>query len=323
MEKRDLYDKDKNLTGKTIYKNFPIPKGYYILVVLIFIQNSEGKFLIQKRSKLKNGKFATTGGHPKAGETSIEGAITEVKEEIGLDISKQNMKLFYSGRSDTARVFCDDYYIKMDVPDIENLKLQKSEVDSVYWFSTDEIKKLMQEGKFFASHYDDFEILLNKGSNSFLETKISDNIREELTESTVLDLKNNEFIEDDVLKNKILFAYVWYIINYNYNMLSGKKITIEQAFDKKSFLNYFLLIKSVIYLNNNNSFSPNILYYIISTENLMLEYFVNSIFLKNNIQINNNELNVESNIIYKSINIFYNYLEVILKNKNGLQIKKI
>ena len=170
---------------------------------------------------------------------------------------------------------------------------------------------------------DDFEILLNKGSNSFLETKISDNIREELTESTVLDLKNNEFIEDDVLKNKILFAYVWYIINYNYNMLSGKKITIEQAFDKKSFLNYFLLIKSVIYLNNNNSFSPNILYYIISTENLMLEYFVNSIFLKNNIQIDNNELNVESNIIYKSINIFYNYLEVILKNKNGLQIKKI
>ncbi len=170
---------------------------------------------------------------------------------------------------------------------------------------------------------DDFEILLNKGSNSFLETKISDNIREELTESTVLDLKNNEFIEDDVLKNKILFAYVWYIINYNYNMLSGKKITIEQAFDKKSFLNYFLLIKSVIYLNNNNSFSPNILYYIISTENLMLEYFVNSIFLKNNIQIDNNELNIESNIIYKSINIFYNYLEVILKNKNGLQIKKI
>ena len=60
-----------------------------------------------------------------------------------------------------------------------------------------------------------------------------------------------------------------------------------------------------------------------ATENLMLEYFVNSIFLKNNIQIDNNELNVESNIIYKSINIFYNYLEVILKNKNGLQIKKI
>lgn len=70
------------------------------------------------------------------------------------------MKLFFSGKSDTARVFCDDYYIKIDIPSIENLELQKSEVDSVYWFSADEIKKLMQEGKFFASHFDDFEILL-------------------------------------------------------------------------------------------------------------------------------------------------------------------
>lgn len=161
MEKRDLYDKNKNLTGKTIFKNFPIPNGCYILVVLIFIQNSDGKFLIQKRSKIKNGKFATTGGHPKSGQTSLEGAITEVKEEIGLDISNKDIKLFFSGKSDTTKVFCDDYYMKMDIPNIENLKLQKSEVDSIYWFSVDEIKKLMQEGKFFASHYDDFEILLN------------------------------------------------------------------------------------------------------------------------------------------------------------------
>ena len=161
MEKRDLYDKNKNLTGKTIFKNFPIPNGCYILVVLIFIQNSDGKFLIQKRSKIKNGKFATTGGHPKSGQTSLEGAITEVKEEIGLDISNKDIKLFFSGKSDTTKVFCDDYYMKIDIPNIENLKLQKSEVDSIYWFSVDEIKKLMQEGKFFASHYDDFEILLN------------------------------------------------------------------------------------------------------------------------------------------------------------------
>ena len=173
MEKRDLYDKNKNLTSKTILKNFPIPKGYYILVVLIFIQNSDGKFLIQKRSKLKNGKFATTGGHPKSGQSSIEGIITEVKEEIGVDISKQDIKLFFSGKSESEKVFFDDYYIKMDIPNIECLKLQKSEVDSVYWFSAEEIKKLMQEGKFFSSHYDDFEILLNwlKNNLDICETK--------------------------------------------------------------------------------------------------------------------------------------------------------
>ena len=169
----------------------------------------------------------------------------------------------------------------------------------------------------------DFELLLNKGNNNFLESQIIDNIREELTESTVMDLKNNELIEDVTLKNKILFAHVWYVINYNYNMSNGKKITVEEAFDKKEFFNYLLLMKSVIYLENRHSFSPNILYYIISTENSMLEYFINSIFLKNNIHIDNDELNVDSNIIYKSINIFYNYLENVLKNKNGLQLKKI
>ena len=53
MEVRDLYDKDRNLTGETILKGEQIPENRYIIVMLIFIQNSEGKFLIQKRSKQK------------------------------------------------------------------------------------------------------------------------------------------------------------------------------------------------------------------------------------------------------------------------------
>ena len=49
MEKRDLYDSQRNITGETILKGEEIPKGRYIIVVLVFIQNSEGKFLIQKK----------------------------------------------------------------------------------------------------------------------------------------------------------------------------------------------------------------------------------------------------------------------------------
>jgi len=161
MEKRDLYDINRNLTGKTIFKGEPVPEDRYIIVVLIFIQNSDGKFLIQKRSEIKNGKYATTGGHPKSGENSIQGIITEVKEEIGLDIKANDLKLFYSSRSDLKRVFWDDYYIKMDIPNIQNLPLQKEEVESICWLSIDEIKSLMKEDKFFKNHYEEFEILLN------------------------------------------------------------------------------------------------------------------------------------------------------------------
>ena len=161
IEKRDLYDENRNLTGETIYKGEEVPEGKYINVVLVFIQNSEGKFLIQKRSERKNGKYATTGGYPKSGETSIQGIITEVKEEIGLDINQQDLMLYYGGRSDSERVFWDDYYIKMDIPNIEELELQEEEVASVHWFSIDEIKKLNEEGKFFSNHYEEFEVLLD------------------------------------------------------------------------------------------------------------------------------------------------------------------
>ena len=161
MEKRDLYDSKRNITGETILKGEKIPPNRYIIVVLVFIQNSEGKFLIQKRSKRKNGKYATTGGHPKSGESSIQGIITEVNEEIGLKLNSNDLKLYFSGRSDAERVFWDDYYVKMDVKDIKKLKLQEEEVSLVEWLSEDEIKQLMKEDKFFKNHYEEFEILLD------------------------------------------------------------------------------------------------------------------------------------------------------------------
>lgn len=161
MEKRDLYDSNRNLTGETIYKGEQTPDGKFIVVVLIFIQNSEGKFLIQKRSKRKNGKFATTGGHPKSGESSLEGIVTEVAEEIGIKLNPEYLKLYYEGKSEEEKVFFDDYYVKLDIQDIKKLKLQKEEVESLHWFSIDEINKLMDEGKFFKNHYEEFEILIN------------------------------------------------------------------------------------------------------------------------------------------------------------------
>lgn len=161
MEKRDLYDENRNLTGETILKGEQIPKGRYIVVVLVFIQNSEGKFLIQKRSEAKNGKYATTGGHPKTGETSIEGILTEVEEEIGVKMNSKDLKLYFSGKSEDERVFWDDYYIKMDIQNLNDLKLQEAEVDSVEWLSENEIVNLMKQDKFFKNHYEEFEILLN------------------------------------------------------------------------------------------------------------------------------------------------------------------
>ena len=84
-ELRDLYDINSNKTNKTYYKGDLIPKGYYPMVVMVVIRNSKGEFLMQKRVKEKGGDWGVTGGHHKSGETPIEGIISEVKEELGLD----------------------------------------------------------------------------------------------------------------------------------------------------------------------------------------------------------------------------------------------
>ncbi len=155
MEYRDLYDKNHRLTGEKIIKDDPIPKGRYIEVVMVFIRSKSGHFLIQKRSKAKNGLYATTGGHAKSGETSLQAIQSEVKEELGLDVPLEEFQLFHSGRSDEDQVFYSDYYLEKNV-NLTKLKLQKSEVSFVCWFQPWEIRNLFHRCKFMDNHYEEF-----------------------------------------------------------------------------------------------------------------------------------------------------------------------
>lgn len=159
-EERDLYDQDHNLTGKTITVGDSIPEGYYVQVVMAFIQNSSGHYLIQKRSKQRNGMYATTGGHPKAGQTSLQGIVTEIYEELGININPADLILFYSGRSDEEQVFFDDYYLKADLP-LAKMKFQKDEVQFATWFMRSEVKGLFKRGKLMPNHYEEYLRLQN------------------------------------------------------------------------------------------------------------------------------------------------------------------
>lgn len=140
MEKRDLYDINGNKTDLTYFKGDKIPSGYYPMVVMIAIQNSEGKFLMQKRVEEKGGDYGVTGGHPKSGETPYEGIITEVKEELGIDISNNEIIEFDSGcdLKDCYKM----YYTKLDL-DLSKLNIQKEELSEVRWFSLEELQDMV------------------------------------------------------------------------------------------------------------------------------------------------------------------------------------
>ena len=89
MEYLNLYDRQGNLIDK---KGVRGQKSDYLVgIVIIFIENSKGEFLIQKTSEKRGNIFATTWGHVSYGSNFYDSVINEVKEELGIDISNNKI----------------------------------------------------------------------------------------------------------------------------------------------------------------------------------------------------------------------------------------
>lgn len=136
MELWDLYNADGIKTGNVIKRGNSIEEGYYHLAVEVWILNSNSQILIQKRSKSKKtlpNMWGMTTGCIVSGEDSLEGAIREAKEEIGIDITKDEMKVFRSMiHEDTL---WDVYLVKKEY-DISKAILQEEEVAGLLIAST-------------------------------------------------------------------------------------------------------------------------------------------------------------------------------------------
>lgn len=161
MELRDAYDENKNPV-KTYFKGEQLESGFRVLVVVVWIEN-DGKYLIQKTSKEKESVFTTTGGHPKSGETNYVGIITEVKEELGIELNPKELILYDEFKHE--KVFFDSFYTTEKV-NINDLVLQEDEVEYVVWLTDDEIKELYEKGKFKENHYRSYLKLLEYKKNN-------------------------------------------------------------------------------------------------------------------------------------------------------------
>lgn len=161
MEFRDLYDENRILTGEKIEKHDPVPVGRYYVTVMVFIEDSNGDILLQQRSQAKGGQWATTGGHPKSGETSEIGIRTEIQEELGVNVDNDKLVCFKTIQTEDD--FVDFYYLKKDI-DLKDIHMQEEEVQDVKWFSKKEIENMIISGEFFKYHiepYRDFLAFLN------------------------------------------------------------------------------------------------------------------------------------------------------------------
>lgn len=86
MEKWDLLDGEGRPLGKTLVRGDKLRPGQYHLVVHIWVEDSRGRLLIQKRAphlKLMPDTWAVTGGSAVAGEDSVTAAVPGIVRRIG------------------------------------------------------------------------------------------------------------------------------------------------------------------------------------------------------------------------------------------------
>ena len=158
----DLYDKEKKKLNKIVKRGDKLSDNEYHLVVNSWVKNDKNEFLIAQRvpSKPHPLMWECTGGSALSGEESIDAAIREVREELGIEVSKDDAKYIGS----TLRYYpnCPDildvWLFKSNVP-IENIKIQEEEVNDVMWANKDKIIELYKNGKFEANAY--FEDIIN------------------------------------------------------------------------------------------------------------------------------------------------------------------
>lgn len=150
MEYLDLYDDNGKKLNKVVERGSKLFDHENIMLAVIFIKNKNNEYLIQKTSKEKGGLFATTGGHVIHKEDSFSTIMRETKEELGILIPKEKVKLITKFKYKEKPLLFHVY----EITDVENttFTLQKEEVESVVWLSKEEIEKLIQKNLFSKTH---------------------------------------------------------------------------------------------------------------------------------------------------------------------------
>jgi len=147
----DIWNADGQPTGKKCLKDEAHQKGWFHPTVHIWFYTNTPSLLLQKRglSKQTYPGFwdVSVAGHVSAGETILEGALREVKEEIGLDIKQTDLRLLdvrkNTNRFENGIIDCEFQHVflaKLDTA-VSNLKIQEAEVDAVRLFSFEELQQ--------------------------------------------------------------------------------------------------------------------------------------------------------------------------------------
>ena len=153
MELCDIVDKHGNPTGRIIERGTKLAPGEFYLVVQVWIRDERNNYLIQQRGlHLQSGPgvWATTAGYVIAGEESVDAAIREVEEELGLQLSPSHIKRIDRHALDNR---VEDVWMVEVIRNAIGTPVPGEEIADYRWLSREELEEWVNRGEFFKYSY--------------------------------------------------------------------------------------------------------------------------------------------------------------------------
>lgn len=147
----DVLNSNGEYTNEVVDRLECHKKGlWHKAVVLFIISDDNKKVLLQQRSGSKklwpNLWDITAGGHVLKDEFGYQAVIREAKEEIGIDLNKNDLEFIGATTSEVTKgdmidKHYNEYFISHKDIDINDIVLQKDEVQDIKWFTKEDIIK--------------------------------------------------------------------------------------------------------------------------------------------------------------------------------------
>ena len=149
----DVLNKWGDYTNEVASRKDCHEKGlWHKAVVVAIVSNDDKKVLLQKRSVSKRMWpdlwDISSGGHVLTGEFGYEAGIREAKEELGIDVKREEMEFIGATVSENIRDniinrHFNEYYIVHKDINVSDIVIQEEEIQYVKWFDVDEIIKMV------------------------------------------------------------------------------------------------------------------------------------------------------------------------------------
>ena len=145
-EYNDIYDKDRNLTGRIHRRGTRWQDGEFGMVVCVWVYDGEGKLLLTRRAPEKSGAgtWENSGGAVQAGENSRQAIARELFEETGIRADQDEFEFLESGSDHNTHY---DFYCLRRKVALKDIVLLPGETDDVMWATFAQVHEMIRQHK--------------------------------------------------------------------------------------------------------------------------------------------------------------------------------